>query len=92
MQSCIVFPNYFPSYLLQLVEIITDPNPAGEGVSSAWKDKYNNEAMDKCERFTPSLTTRNSDVAGGNPGLANVNINGRILILPAIWDPVVSNQ
>ncbi len=70
--------------------MITTPNPAGNGQSAGWKDKNDEEVMDKCERFTPSLTTRNSDLPNGNAGLANVNINGRVMILPAIWDPVVS--
>ncbi len=46
--------------------------------------------MDKCETVTPSLVHQNSDVPGGHAGIANINVNGRIMILPAIWDPVVS--
>ncbi len=79
-----------PCLFSQLVEIITVPNPAGQDISSAWADKNGKEAMDKCEKFTPTLTKQKSDVANGVDGLANVNINGRIMILPAIWDPVVS--
>jgi hypothetical protein len=46
--------------------------------------------MDKCETVTPSLINQNSDVPGGQAGLANINVNGRVMILPAIWDPIVS--
>lgn len=67
--------------------MITDPNPASGYSASAWHDAQNNEAADKCEGYTPSMVWQNSDIAGGNPGYANVNLNGRIMALPAIWDP-----